>query len=508
MILGGVSGLFAGVTVVDDVPDLMHAVNNGSAGDTVILEAGTYELTGPLQPKDGMTIQGAGRDETVITAALSWEPNLADFKDGGTNHNQIDRNGYLFDLGDGTTEVTLSDMKLTGPQLYGALYGNNCDGLEMYNLYLKDFLWSGIRTFRMDNGRIHDNVFENAGGRFNHSGGALFLTWVKYSEFWNNWIFKTGGENHYGFKGRQAKHCRFHHNTVEVNFSLEFPFENDEYNEIDHNYFAGEMSIPKYGGGAVVENGHTFHIHHNWSQKSSAIEGARNSIIVHHNLFDLDTSDDKGNLVYCHKSALAPGPCDFYNNLIKNPGRGVFWTQSGYNHINWHNNHVIANTTITPRTDGLFGLNEETTDFGTITIRDNIIECDGTERPLMRNDASYGATIENNTLIGISDTDRYANPDTGMVRGLTEPLYFTCGAYEEFLVDGWNGGYNTTCGWMDVNDDSVIGLAELENLFVNWIASECSFLNSWCGNADNNRSGGIDVNDIGVLAAKWLSHCD
>ena len=97
---------------------------------------------------------------------------------------------------------------------------------------------------------------------------------------------------------------------------------------------------------------------------------------------------------------------------------------------------MIANKTITPREDGLFRLPSET-DFETITIRDNIIECVGIDRPLMRNSASYGATIENNTLVNVSDVDSFANPSTGAPRGPLAPLRFRCGAEERYLVDQW-----------------------------------------------------------------------
>ena len=47
-----------------------------------------------------------------------------------------------------------------------------------------------------------------------------------------------------------------------------------------------------------------------------------------------------------------------------------------FDHLEVRNNHVIARTTATPRTDGLFGFNPAC-DFKTITIRDNVIECQG-----------------------------------------------------------------------------------------------------------------------------------
>ncbi|MEM7623201.1 MAG: hypothetical protein AAF235_08340, partial [Planctomycetota bacterium] len=41
---------------VSTVAELINAVDNGSPGDLVVVGAGTFELTAPLRPKDGMTI--------------------------------------------------------------------------------------------------------------------------------------------------------------------------------------------------------------------------------------------------------------------------------------------------------------------------------------------------------------------------------------------------------------------------------------------------------------------
>ncbi len=422
---------------IRNVSSLVKAVNNGSPNDAMAVGPGTFELFEPLRPKAGMTIRGAGVGKTIITAAKSWDPGTDGLPDGDVKPKQVNRNAYLIDLGDKTHNVTISHMTLTGPRHHGAVHGNDCDGLELSHLRVENFLWSSIRTFGMANARVHDNVFVNAGGKFRHCGGALFLTWVVDSEFWNNRITRNAGENFFGFKGRQAKGCRFHHNTVEVNFSLELPFENDANNEIDHNAFWGVISIPKHAGGLVLKDGHSFRIHHNWLRPSYALEWARNAAIVEYNLFDFDTAADGGNLISNFGKAPAPGPTHFRNNLIKNPGRGIFWSQGIYNRFYFENNHVITNTTTTPRKDGLFGL-PSTTDFKTIVIRNNIIECKGLPRPLVRNDASLKAVIENNTLVNVSDSASYPNPDTGAKRGPAKPLVFTCGVNGEFAVNNWD----------------------------------------------------------------------
>lgn len=417
---------------------LVDAVNNGLANDVVTIGAGTFELDSPLQPKPGMVIQGAGIGQTIIKPSAAWNPGTEDLPDGDTDPTSVNRSAYLFDLGDETKDVTIQGATLSGEdRLHGVLYGNNCDGLQMSSLQISDVVWSGVRTFRMDDALIRDVDFRNAGGQFGKTGGALYLTWTKESEIENNRFTRDSDKpNFYGVKGREFRNVRIHHNTILVNFAIELPFENDSFVEIDHNVCDGVISIPKFAGGSVPENGYTFHIHHNWMQTSYSLEWARNGTEVDHNLFDFDTEDDKGNLISDFGRTTAEGPTLFHNNLISNPGRGVIWTNSVYNRFSFYNNHVRANRTITPRADGLFGFNEDT-DFSTIAIKDNIIECYGLDRPLVRNAESSNAVIENNTLIGISDTNDYANLQTGSVKGLIDPLAFTCGVDGEYTVNGW-----------------------------------------------------------------------
>ncbi len=417
-------------TQITDVASLVAAVTNGNNGDTVLVGAGTFELKEPLMPKSGMSIIGLGEQQTTITAAPTWQPGIDNLP------NKEDPTAYLFDL-EKVTGVTISNMTLTASNLHGAIYANKADGLELHHLHIRNFLWSSIRTFRMDNFKVHDNVFVDAGGKYRWTGGALYMIWTKNSEFWNNKIYRSADNKRkfFGFKGRGGTNLRFHHNDVQVNFSLEFPFENDRAIEIDHNNFAGVISIPKHAGGLVLEEELAYHIHHNWLKSSYALEWARNSVEIDHNLFDFDTANDGGNLISNHGGKSALGPTFFHDNLIRNPGRGIFWSKGVYNQFYFYNNHVKANTLT--QTGGFFGLNPSS-DFNTIEIKDNIIEnVAENPRPLMRNMKSYAAVIENNTLENISDTSAYTNPDNGAPRGPLNPLNFKVGAYGEYTVNNW-----------------------------------------------------------------------
>jgi len=418
-------------TSVHDVTSLIKAVNHGNNGDMIVVKAGVYELPTPLIPKSGMSIVGTGDRQTIITAASSWQPSIESLP---AKENPA---AYLFNLSK-VSDISISNLKLTAGNLHGAIYAKNTAGIELKNLLIQDFLWSSIRTFRMDNFRVHDNVFIDAGGKQRWVGGALNMDWTKNSEFWNNKIFssKTNQRKFYGFKGRGATNLHFHHNDVQVNFSLEFPFENDRAIEIDHNNFVGVISIPKYAGGLVLEKELAYHIHHNWLKRSYALEWARNAVEIDHNLFDFNVVDGGGNLISNHGDKAAPGFTLFHDNLIKNPGLGIFWTKGIYNQFRFYNNHVKANNL--SMNQGLFEFHPQT-NFPTIEIRDNIIENTANNpRPLMRNQESYAAIIENNRLKNISDTSAYDNLQKQGVQGLLEPLYFQVGVDGEYTVNNWN----------------------------------------------------------------------
>lgn len=439
-----------GANLITTTEALVAAVRDGAEGSTIEIGAGIFELSAPLEPKPGMTIKGAGMDETIITHVKGWKPSTEALPDPEMRTNGLDSRAYLVRIQDKAAGVTISNLTLRGPQLHGAIFGVGNENLHLHHLRIDDVLWSGVRTFSMQGAKIHDCEFINAGGRWKRgglpgvdggiTGGGIFAIWMKDSEISHNRFIRTQMEKQdefYGIKVRQAKRCRVHHNTIDTgSFSMEFPFENDEDNEIDHNICHGPISLPKHAGGPVPESGRTFRIHHNYSTSGYAIEFVRNGIEIDHNLFDFEVEKDGGNLISGFGKAAAAGPAEFHNNLVNNPGRGVIWINEPYSNLVVRNNHIVARTTVTPRKEGLFGFNRNC-DFSTFEFVDNIIEIEGLARPLMRNDESYGARIRNNQLTNVSDTDRYDNPQTDAKAGLEAPLKFECGVHGELTVDGW-----------------------------------------------------------------------
>jgi nitrous oxidase accessory protein len=440
---------------VDSVSALIAAVRDGGEGTTIEIAAGIYELSAPLELKSRMTLKGAGMDRTILANARGWKPPTKALPDPEMKQEGLDTDAYLIRLKRDSAGITLSDMTLHGPQLHGAVYAWFPIDLHLHHLRIKETMWSGIRTFGMKKASIHDCQFIDAGGRWDQgqpgvnggiTGGGIFAVWMEDCEVFNNRFTGTQvapERGYYGIKVRLGKRCHIHHNTIETNFSMEFPFENDEDNEIDQNVCHGTISIPKHAGGPVPKSGRTFHIHHNWFKDSYSIEFVRNGVEIDHNLFDFDTMKDHGNLISGFGDAAAKGPASFHNNLVNNPGRGVICINEVFDNLEVRNNHIITRTSATPRTEGLFGFNPGC-DFKTITIRDNVIECRGQERPLLRNKESYGARVRNNMLTNVSDAVRLDNPQGGRPAGLEAALKFECGVHGEYAVEGWQARPSAT----------------------------------------------------------------
>lgn len=440
----------ANTVPVSTVGQLVAAVNNGSAGDTVMVAAGAYSLTATLSPKARMTIKGAGRDSTILRPASSWTPGLATAVEP-INWNGVTTSAYFFYLGsnDGVNSVTISDMTMDGQKrLQGAVCGRSIDDLTIHDVYFHDFTFCGVRVIGGTRLVVHSCEFVNmAVSGMDPEAGAVVFAWLSHSEFYNNqFYFATHGVyygsgvnagNFYGYKGRGLSDSRIHHNTILVNFSIELPFDDIANVDVDHNNIAGWISIPKYAGGSVPTSGVRMRVHHNYISSAVVAEYPRNSVEIDHNLLDNPRSE-AGSMLSGWTSELAPGPTRMHDNLIKNLGR-VLADVGLYNGLQFYNNNVNAPANAGATTEVLF-IVDGNIDRSSFVFRDNIVNCTGHPRDLLWSDLGAGFTsIENNTLTSVTDQANYANPSTGATRGPLEPLYFTCGAPgNAFCVDQWS----------------------------------------------------------------------
>ena len=446
-----------------------YVIAERAAGATgpaeIIIPEGTYDLAESIDIfTDDIAFVGDGAGRSIVRAIAGRGGPVDGTQGGDTSvgspgtNSYIDPDDYLFyaaDFEGAGAGLTFRGLTLSGPDLHGALFSRGTDRITIEDSELNGFGWSALRIFLASDVRIAGNTFIDAGGRaFGTSGvtgGGIFATYLRDSEIVGNRFEKSGeyvaeGRNYFGIKGRQFRESLIADNTIATSFAIELPFENDRNVEITRNWLGGVVSIPKFAGGVVFdEPDSAFHIHHNLFTRSYSVELTRNSTLIEDNVFLSPRGDDGGNFLASFGTNNAPGPLTVTGNLFVNPGRGVFWSDPAYDNVSFTNNEILAGEIPTEtRRQGLFGFfpgiasgggMREGTDFSTVTIADNVVEVFGTPRELVRNDATGTANIANNTLANISDTARYANPDTGETRGLTGPLRFYVGAGSTRLVD-------------------------------------------------------------------------
>ena len=434
---------------VSTVSQLTNAVNNGAVGDTITIAAGTYILTAQLTPKAQMTIKGAGIERTILRPAATWTPGTATLIDP-INWGGVKTSAYFFYLGNniGTNSVTISDMTMDGlKQLQGAVCGNTINSLTISNVYFHDFTFCGVRVVGGSQLVIHDCEFINmAISGMDPEAGAVVFAYLSNSDLYNNqFYFTTHGVyygsgvnagNFYGFKGRELKQSRIHHNTIMVNFSIELPFDDNYDVEVDHNYLDGWISMPKYAGGSNAPSGTSIRIHHNYDSSAVVAEYPRNDVEIDHNLLD-NPRAEQGSMLSGWTNESAPGTTKMHDNLIKNLGR-VLADVGLYNNLQFYNNTVNAPQNDGASTNFLFIIDGNITK-SLFVCKNNIFDCTGHPRALLWSGLGAGFTaIENNTMINVTDQANYANPSTSAARGARDPLYFICGAPgNQYLVDQW-----------------------------------------------------------------------
>ncbi len=113
-------GFAAPVTTTEE---LVKAVSKASGETTIELSAGTFDVPSQLLIKTGTTLTGAGPGKTIITSAPSFKGNPATLPDPEQNFKEFDRTGYLIQLEENATDITISELTLTGPNLHGAIFG-------------------------------------------------------------------------------------------------------------------------------------------------------------------------------------------------------------------------------------------------------------------------------------------------------------------------------------------------------------------------------------------------
>lgn len=168
---------------------------------------------------------------------------------------------------------------------------------------------------RVNDGLIARNNFidagEHSGVTSGQTGGAIYATFTNTTDIHSNRFTKAPDhpDSFFGVKGHKAADTRIFDSTVNVNFSIEFPFENDLRLETLRNFRTGVVSAPKFAGGPPSMLGGSYDIYfynNNYFDETCSIEGPRNGMLIRENLSDFRADDDGGSIVSIFGSNCSP----------------------------------------------------------------------------------------------------------------------------------------------------------------------------------------------------------
>ena len=146
---------------------IQAGVNAASAGDTVLVHAGTHSIDKSIMAKSDITIKGVGRDTIIYTDDFD---DIAD----STNMAMI----YL----NGVSNVEICDLSFVGPaddlrdqhenggislgglrEARNAIMVRNSNNIDIHNIYVSLILSDGVRISGSEDINVYDSEFNCAG---------------------------------------------------------------------------------------------------------------------------------------------------------------------------------------------------------------------------------------------------------------------------------------------------------------------------------------------------------
>jgi Right handed beta helix region len=316
----------------EHLPKGAHTIRVG-AGDFIATRAAWL-------PADVSVIGNGlkGDKATRIVAAPTWKL-TADLK------KQDPPEEYLIAVRK-AENVVVRDLVLAsdpGHRITGGLFAAGITRMELANLHVHDFRWSGVHIEHSSDVKLHDCLIER-GSMEKHGGhGGLIRTkWLKNSEIHHNRVIAGEGDG-FGYKGGGHENVKLHHNLILAPyFAIESAHENEFGVEVHHNHIGGCISIPKGGQAADPKTRgfeFSFWIHDNVMTDSYAIEGPRNHLRLDHNYIRIERP---GGRVYTQHGGINHGPVSIHHNVIENVDRSLIYVNEGL-----AENIEVSNNTVT-----------------------------------------------------------------------------------------------------------------------------------------------------------------
>ncbi|WP_343702978.1 right-handed parallel beta-helix repeat-containing protein [Chitinophaga sp.] len=235
--------------------DMNNVIAGASAGDTVLVEAGTYHITGKLNMKPGIVLLGQG-----------WPVFDATTTAGGTAATQLLTMSYTTDISDCLVKgISFLNIRylITGankPMIAFCKFDQGkklpaWDKLYYHDAYIH---LSGTDSAVVDNCELYR--------RTGHPGRGIWSTQSTYTRIINNTIGDGGAGGYFvtAINDTQTDHTTIQANTIERNTALNTSPEYTDHGIYVHSF---AQTLIKYntiagwppdasGGGVKARNGH------------------------------------------------------------------------------------------------------------------------------------------------------------------------------------------------------------------------------------------------------------
>jgi hypothetical protein len=303
-----------------------YACERATPGSIIDVGPGQFEATRSAKLKSGVTIRGAGQDQTRIVAAKSWP--LVDAKVAPKPDEE-----FLL-IARNVKGVVVRELELASDPVHrisGAIALRDGVDVTLENLRIQEFRWAGLWLQLSKNLQVRNcEIFNASTQKDQYHSGSIRTRWLKESEFDRCNIRNTVGSE-YGYKGGGHEKVRMHNTRIEVQgeFAFESAHENEYGLEIDHCEFNRCISVPKSGqGDDPAKRGceYSVRIHHCLLTDSYTVEGPRNHLRFDHNHVRIEKV---GGRVYSQHGGENRGPVWIEQNYVENLDRAFVWANRG-----------------------------------------------------------------------------------------------------------------------------------------------------------------------------------
>jgi len=148
---------------------LRHACSRVPAnqGHRIVMSAGTFVEAGRCNLPSGVSLIGAGKNQTTITANSSFYRSV---------YSGYDQNLYLININGSNQRISGLTLDGKDKNVYGGIFVRSSNNIDLDNLSIKGFFFNGMWLWESRNVEFHDSdVFDCSWSSSGWAGGGIHL---------------------------------------------------------------------------------------------------------------------------------------------------------------------------------------------------------------------------------------------------------------------------------------------------------------------------------------------